>query len=100
MEKRIRTEESRTQALGELQGENLDWQFAELDQDEDIEADLAALKARNSGEDMMSLSDGASSAPTSPAPSDMPLARARLRRSCLTMNPTAREREEWSLGDS
>lgn len=74
MEKRIRTEESRTQALGELQGENLDWQFAELDQDEDVESELAALKARTSGEDMMSLSDGSSSDTASPAPSDLPLA--------------------------
>jgi len=74
MEKRIRTEESRTQALGELQGENLDWQFAELDQDDDIESELAALKARNSGDDTMSLSSGSEPETTSPAPSDMPLA--------------------------
>ena len=61
MEKRIRSEESKTQALGELQGEDLDWQFAELDRDEDIESELAALKARKSGEDMQSLSSGADS---------------------------------------
>jgi phage shock protein A len=59
MERRIRQEESKTQALGELQGEDLDWQFAELDRDEDIEGELAALKARNSGEDLQSLESGA-----------------------------------------
>jgi phage shock protein A len=61
MEKRIRSEESKTQALGELQGEDLDWQFAELDRDQDIESELAALKARTSGEDMQSLGSGADS---------------------------------------
>jgi phage shock protein A len=74
MEKRIRTEESRTAALGELQGEDLEWQFAELDRDDDIESELAALKARNSGEDVMSLSSGSTTDGSSPAPSDMPLA--------------------------
>jgi phage shock protein A len=58
MEKRIRQEESKTQALGELQGEDLDWQFAELDRDEDIESELAALKARSSGEELQSLGSG------------------------------------------
>lgn len=61
MERRIRQEESQTQALGELQGEDLDWQFAELDRDEDIESELAALKARTSGEDLQSLSSGTES---------------------------------------
>lgn len=59
MERRIRQEESKTQALGELQGDDLDWQFAELDRDEDIEGELAALKARVSGDDLQSLSSGA-----------------------------------------
>jgi phage shock protein A len=74
MEKRIRTEESRTQALGELQGEDLDWRFAELDRDEDIEAELAALKARNSGDDMLSLDTGSDTEGSSPKPSELPLA--------------------------
>jgi len=65
MERRIRQEESKTQALGELQGEDVEWQFAELDRDEDIEGELAALKARNSGEDLQSLDSGAD---TSKAP--------------------------------
>lgn len=59
MEKRIRQDESQTKALGELQGEDLDWQFAELDRNEDVEGELAALKARTSGEDLQSLNSGA-----------------------------------------
>lgn len=61
MEKRIRSEESKTAALSELQGEDMEWQFAELDRDEDIEGDLAMLKARVSGEPVASLSSGESS---------------------------------------
>lgn len=69
MERRIRQEESKTQALGELQGEDLDWQFAELDRDEDIEGELAALKARSSGEDLQSLGAG-SGTPETPGGSN------------------------------
>lgn len=58
MERRIRSEEAQTQALGEMQGENLEYQFAELDRDDQIEDELTALKARNSGEDPMSLESG------------------------------------------
>lgn len=61
MERRIRQEESKTAALGELQGEDVEWQFAELDRDDDIESELAALKARNSGEDLQRLDSGAES---------------------------------------
>jgi phage shock protein A len=67
MERRIRQEESKTQALGELQGEDLDWQFAELDRDEDIEGELAALKARTSGEDLQSLGSGAETSSDEPS---------------------------------
>jgi phage shock protein A len=70
MERRIRQEESKTQALGELQGEDLDWQFAELDRDEDIESELAALKARTSGDDLQSLSSGETSSSDSASKSD------------------------------
>jgi phage shock protein A len=62
MEKRIRGEEAQTRALGELQGESLDYQFAELDRDDDIEGELAAIKARVSGDDSKSLSDGSGTA--------------------------------------
>jgi phage shock protein A len=62
MEKRIRGEEAQTRAMGELQGESLDYQFAELDRDDDIEGELAAIKARVSGDDSKSLSDGSGTA--------------------------------------
>jgi phage shock protein A len=62
MEKRIRGEEAQTRALGELQGESLDYQFAELDRDDDIEGELAAIKARVSGDDSQSLGDGSGTA--------------------------------------
>lgn len=65
MEKRIRGEEAKTAALGELQGESLDYQFYELDRDEDIESELAALKARGSGEDRLSLNSGGNTEPSS-----------------------------------
>lgn len=58
MEKRIRMEESKTEAMGELQGDDLDYQFQQLDRDEDIESELAALKARNSGDEPRSLGTG------------------------------------------
>lgn len=59
MEKRIRGEEAQTRALGELQGESLDYQFAELDRDDDIENELSAIKARVSGDDPKGLGAGA-----------------------------------------
>lgn len=58
MEKRIRGDEARTEALSELQGDNLDYQFAELDRDEDIERELAALKAGRTGDAPKSLESG------------------------------------------
>jgi phage shock protein A len=62
MEKRIRGEEAQTRALGEMQGDSLDYQFAELDRDDDIEGELAAIKARVSGDDSKSLGDGSGTA--------------------------------------
>jgi phage shock protein A len=58
MERKIRGEEARAAAMEELQGESTSFQFAELEQDLDVEDDLAALKARVSGEDPMSLPSG------------------------------------------
>jgi phage shock protein A len=58
MERRIRGEEARTAALGEMQTSNIEYQFAELDRDDQIEQELAALKSRFSDEDMKSLSSG------------------------------------------
>lgn len=65
MEKRIRMEESKTAALSELQGDDLDFQFRQLDRDEDIESELAALKARNTGDDPKGLSAGTTAEPDS-----------------------------------
>lgn len=45
MERKIRSQESRTAAMLEMQNESLDTQFAELDYDSDIEDRLAELKA-------------------------------------------------------
>jgi phage shock protein A len=61
MEKKIRHEESKTAAMGELQGDDLDFQFRELDRDDGIEQELAALKARSQSEDPKSLTPGAAS---------------------------------------
>ena len=69
MEKRIRGEEAKTAALGELQGEDLDYQFYELDRDGDIESQLAALKSRTGGgEDPLGLESGADPDISAPAP--------------------------------
>lgn len=66
MEKRIRGEEAKTAALGELQGEDLDYQFYELDRDDDIESQLAALKSRSGGgEDPLGLESGSTSGSSS-----------------------------------
>jgi phage shock protein A len=50
MERKIRGEEARAAAHVELQGESLDSQFAELEQDAEVEDELAALKAKVRGE--------------------------------------------------
>jgi len=50
MERRIRMEESKTEALSEMQRDDSEWQFMELDRDGEIESELAALKARNDPE--------------------------------------------------
>ena len=76
MEKRIRGEESQTRAMGELQGESLDYQFAELDRDDDIEGELAAIKARVSGDDAKGLGDGAANATSAGLSSGQPAAAA------------------------
>ncbi|MFW6075972.1 MAG: PspA/IM30 family protein, partial [Chloroflexota bacterium] len=58
MEKRILTDEARADAMQELETDNIEWKFAELEADDDVEAELQALKARVSGDDPKSLSDG------------------------------------------
>lgn len=58
MEKRIKTEEAQAAAMHELETDTVEWQFAELDADDDVDEELAALKARVSGENPKSLSQG------------------------------------------
>lgn len=59
MEKRILHEEARSEAMAEMESDDVDWQFEELESDSDIEAELQALKARAGGDEAKSLSDGA-----------------------------------------
>ncbi|MDM9581133.1 MULTISPECIES: PspA/IM30 family protein [unclassified Nostoc] len=46
MEEKVLIQESRAQALGELAGENLESQFAQLEGSSDVDDELAALKAQ------------------------------------------------------
>lgn len=62
MEDRILHEEARADALAEMEQDDTDWQFAELESDSSVEAELQALKASmGSGDETKSLSDGGSS---------------------------------------
>jgi phage shock protein A len=72
MERKIRGEEAQTAAMAELQSDSSAYQFSELEQDSGVEEDLAALKARLSGETPMSLSSG----DREPAPATPPGASA------------------------
>ncbi|RIK42234.1 MAG: hypothetical protein DCC58_11320 [Chloroflexi bacterium] len=67
MERKIRGDEARAAAMEELQGESATFQFAELEEDLDVESDLAALKARISGEEPMSLPSGSTSGSSVPS---------------------------------
>lgn len=67
MERKIRGDEARAAAMEELQGESATFQFAELEEDLDVESDLAALKARISGEEPMSLPSGSASGSSVPS---------------------------------
>lgn len=58
MERQIRTEEAQASAVEELEQDSVEWQFAELEVNSDVETELAALKARVGGEDPKSLSEG------------------------------------------
>ena len=49
IERKIRSSEAKAAAVTELSGDSLDAQFSELDQDTDVEDQLAALKASVSG---------------------------------------------------
>lgn len=58
MERQIRSKEAQADAMLELEQDNVEWQFAELEVDSDVEAQLAALKAGISGEEAKSLGEG------------------------------------------
>ncbi|CAN5722395.1 PspA/IM30 family protein [soil metagenome] len=51
MEKRIIADEAHAGAMQELEQDSVEWQFAELEAEPDVEAELLALKARISDED-------------------------------------------------
>ncbi len=57
MEKRILSDEAQAAAMQELEQDDIEWQFAELAAEPDVEADLKALKARIAG-DEPALTDG------------------------------------------
>lgn len=49
MERRILSDEAHAAAMQELEEGDIEWQFAELESEPDVEAELLALKARISG---------------------------------------------------
>jgi phage shock protein A len=51
MEKRIIGDEAQAAATLELEEDNIDWQFAELEAESDVEDELLALKARIGGDE-------------------------------------------------
>lgn len=58
MERKIRGDEARAEAMVELEQDSVEWQFAELEVDSDVESQLAALKAGMSADETKSLSEG------------------------------------------
>ncbi|MDQ3044282.1 MAG: PspA/IM30 family protein [Chloroflexota bacterium] len=63
MERRIRSTESRVEALNEMSEDSIDVQFSELGEDDDIEAELQVLK---SGSTASSPALGAGTSPNTP----------------------------------
>lgn len=61
MERQIRGEEAHAMAVEELEQDSVEWQFAELETNSDVESELAALKASIGGADAKSLSEGSGS---------------------------------------
>lgn len=58
MERQIRSEEARADAMVELEESSVEWQFAELETNSDVENELAALKASLGGGEAKSLGEG------------------------------------------
>ncbi len=67
MEKRIAGEEAHAMALQELEQDDIEWQFSELESEPDVEDELLALKARIHG-DEPALTDGSSGGGSEDAP--------------------------------
>jgi phage shock protein A len=67
MEKRIRSEEARTAALQEMETSSIEWEFAELETDDDLEFELMELKARMGIEPAGSLGSGATTVEPPPS---------------------------------
>lgn len=65
MERQIRGQEAKALAMEELEQDSVEWQFAELEVDTDVETELAALKA-SIGADAKSLSQGIGSESNQP----------------------------------
>lgn len=61
MERQIRGEEAHAMAVEELEQDSVEWQFAELETNSDVESELAALKASIGSTDAKSLSEGSGS---------------------------------------
>ncbi len=60
MEKKIIADEAQVMAMQELEQDDIEWQFAELEAESDVEDELLALKARVAG-DEPALTDGGGS---------------------------------------
>jgi phage shock protein A len=61
MERKIRSDEAQADAMVELEQDSIEWQFAELEVNSDVESQLAALKAGTGSEETRRLGDGENS---------------------------------------
>lgn len=61
MERKIRSQEAQADAMVEMEESSIEWQFAELETDSDVENELAALKASLGSGEAKSLGEGESS---------------------------------------
>lgn len=58
MERKIRSQEAQADAMVEMEQSSVEWQFAELETDSDVESELAALKASLGSGEAKSLGEG------------------------------------------
>lgn len=61
MERQIRSQEAQADAMVELEQSSIEWQFAELETNSDVENELAALKASLGSGETKSLAEGENS---------------------------------------